>query len=440
MKTSDLQKAIIGAILRNRPDPSDFDSVYQQLNEPTTIQAFGRSVGACLRRGWLKEKYWTSPPQGDGAPTRELIVTPSGELAYAGGDLSPQVNRAEWKDVRAPFIGSSDVGPILGISDYRGPWDVWDRIVLGKWDDDDREAGGDIRRGNRQEQNALDRFEEVYGIEYVPQDMMHHPEHYELVTDVDGMIPPENIEWPEEILSNPLWEPIIEAAARGESGALEVKCPRTSIFYDCKETGLRLDYVVQMQHHLAVGNHGWGIFVLYDAQYDDVHAFPVMPHPKFIDQILTMLPRWYQQYVVGNTRPVHPEPAPAEWPERPKGTGTVVEDPELREQFELTKIRYWEMTDAQQQYADQEKALLDALKDREEQLLISDGVKVTRYSTSPRRQFDRKALRAAIVKAQQEGDEERLFSIDPDSDEFYYLTDAKTKEEVKVFATPEQEG
>lgn len=437
MNTTELQKAILGRIMENRPEPSDFHTLYYELGEPGNWAAFGRSVSSCLKHGWLEQVIHPSPPHGDGQVTRELRVTADGEKAFASGDLSPQSNRDEWKVVRGPFIGSSDLAAVLGMDAYRGPWDVWDRIVLGKWDD--QTPGGDIRRGVKNEANALERFGEVYGVEWMPEGMIHHPDHHILVSDVDGVILGEQ-EWPESVTHNPLWEVVLEMNARGLRGALEVKCPRVSLFYQYKEEGMPLGYAIQMQHHLCVTGLEWGVFVMYTAEYDDVHAFPVVKHPAFQQQITQVVPGWYEEYVVGRKRPDRPEPAPPEWPPQPKGEGVVVEDAELREMFELVKLRRFEMDDAVEQYAETEKALLAKLKGNEEQLLISDGVKVTRYSTTPRRQFDRKKLRAKIATLQEAGDTEALLALDPDSDEFYYLTDAKTKEDVKVFARPEQEG
>lgn len=437
MKTSSMQKAILGQILKNRPEPSDFDTVFQQLGEPTTVQAFGRSVEACYRRGWIKQIRHDSPPQGDGEVTRELLVTPEGELAYAQWNLSPMgENREEWKHVRGPFIGSSDVAAVFGLSEWAGPWDVWDRIVLGQWDD--RTPGGDMRRGTKQEPTAMQRFEEVYGIPLTPLDMVHHPDHYELVSDVDAVIYPP-VEWPEELKANPLWEPLIAVAENGSPIAVEVKSPRSSNYMKMKDEGLALPYVIQMQHHLAVTGFEAGIFAIYDAQFDDVYPFPVIPHPEFQKQIITLLPQWYETHVRGHKRPDRPLPQPGKWPPRPKGEGDPVQGEEANELAELAKLKYWDLQEAQKAYDETQAILLEAVKEQEGSILFSDGIKIVRSSSPSRRQFDRSKLVAAILDAQERGDIERLKSIDPNSDEFFYMTPPKDKEEVKVFGRPEQE-
>lgn len=437
MKTSTMQKSILGQVLKNRPESSDFDNLFYQLGEPTTIQAFGRSVRACLKRGWLEQIHHDAPPQGDGAVTRELRVTPQGEQAYAQWNLSPMgENREEWKHVRGPFIGSSDVAAVFGISEWAGPWDVWDRIVLGKWDD--REPGGDMRRGNKQEQNALERFEEVYGIPFEPMGMVHHPDHYELVSDVDGVIR-SPVAWPDALKSNPLWEPLIAASEGGADIAFEVKCPRSALYMKARDEGMALAYTVQMQHHLAVTGFGGGIFALYDAQFDDIHVFPVMPHPKFQDQIEFLLPKWYEAYVRGHKRPDRPLPAPGTWPPRPKGEGEPISGEEANAAAELAKVRYWDMEESKSAYEEASKALLAAVADQKSPILFSDGIKVVRSSSASRRQFDRKKLVATILDAQERGDDEALRSINPDADEFFYMTEPKDKEEVKVFGRPEHE-
>ncbi len=443
MNTTELQKAILGRIMANRPDPSDFHTLYFELGEPTNWASFGRSVWSCIQHGWVEQIIHPAAP-GEDQVTRELRVTAIGEKAFAAGDLSPQTNRDEWKIVRAPFIGSSDLAAVLGQDEYKGPWDVWDRIVLGKWDDDT--PGGDIRRGVKNEANALERFSEVFEVEWVSEGMIHHPVHNIMVSDVDGVILGEQ-EWPEHVKGNPLWETVLEMNARGLRGALEVKTPRVSNFYTFKDEGMRLGHAIQMQHHLYVTGLEWGVFVIYTPEYDDVHAFPVVRHEQFQRQIEQIVPRWYEKHVLGRQRPTRPEPPPKVWPPKPKGEALVVEDPELREMFEFVKLRHFELQDAQEQYQQTEAALFDALKeadagyDKEDrpQLLVCDGVKVMRYSTTPRRQFDAKKLKAKIALLQQEGKVEDLLALDPDSDEFYYLTEAKTKQEVNVFARPEQE-
>ncbi len=249
MRTSELQEQILTQLLKSRPEVwVSFMKCYLDLGEPTTVQAFGRSVQACFRREWITERT-----MDDGL--REIAITPEGEVAFAGGVLDPQVDRDRWKIVREPYIGSSDVAAILGIHEYgKGPWDVWDRIVTGQWHEP-RQVGADIRRGNRQESNAMDRFYEVTGLETRAASMLHHPGSHFLVSDMDEVILPTK-NWPEHLRSNPLWERVIQISEDGGELAHEVKCPRTSIFYDCKSCLIVEDIEVQRipaEHEIVHG-------------------------------------------------------------------------------------------------------------------------------------------------------------------------------------------
>jgi hypothetical protein len=425
---SELQEKILTHVVRSR-EVSTFTKTYDALDLQTTIQAFGRSVAACIRRGWLNDRY-----RDDG--TRELLVTPEGELAFGGGVLSPSVNREQWKAVRGPYIGSSDVAAIFGIHEYgTGAWDVWDRIVLGQWNEP-AQVGADIRRGNRQEPNALDRFHEVYGLEVRSASMVHHPTYHYLVSDVDGVIAARQ-EWPDSLEGNPLWSHVIELSREGAEIALEVKVPRTAIFYECRDTGLRTEYAVQMQHHLLCGEFQAGIFALYDPQYDDIQAFPVTRHEDFLAHLEDGLPRWYEQHVLTRVRPTRPAPGPAKWPTKVGGQAIEITVAALREMVEFVKLRHFELIEATANYEQTEKGLIEALP-KEGQRFVGDGVKVERTSSGLRRLFDRKAFVAALKLAQADRNVDALLALDPNDDLYWYQTGGTEKVEVTVFASPEE--
>ena len=433
MRASELQQKILEKLLDGRMEGgTTFMEVYLDLEAdfPTTIQAFGRSVAVCHRRDWLKDGY-------DDGGGRELTITAEGELAFGDGKLSPMINRDRWKKVRGPYIGSSDVAAILGIHEYgKGPWDVWDRIVLGQWREPAR-VGADIRRGNRQEQSGMDRFHEVHGLETYSQSMVHHPRFHFLVSDVDAVISAKQ-DWPDELRSNPLWDKVIELNENGAEGAHEVKCPRTRIFYECRDQGLRTEYGTQMQMHLMAGGFDWGIFTLYDAQYDDIQSFPVTRHENFIEHLEKGLPKWYERYVVGRVRPLHPDPPPPQWPPKVGGNAQELEGKNLVAQALLVKLRHHELEEAKKNYDDTVELLTDELPE-EGQKFFADSITVERKSSSIRRQFDRNAFVAALTMLQQEMDHDGLMELGPNEDRFWYNAGGKDAIKVTVFGKQEDD-
>lgn len=345
----------------------------------------------------------------------------------AGERVSPQRNREEWKTVRGPCVGSSDLPALLGHDEYQGPWQVWDRIVLGVWDDLDN---ADIRRGNRQEQNALMRFYEEFNLDVRAEGMIHHPDDPRIVSDLDGLVlRPER--WPEPIRENPLWDHVRENC--GGHGALEAKCPRTAKYFQYRDEGMLKAHAIQMQHHLEVAGLEWGVLTFYNPEYDQSIAFPVVREPRIGEWIREQIPAWYRRYVDTRERPMRPLPPPPVWPAAPPGVALVREDPEWMDAATLVRLRYYELEEAKEAYEDTEKALLSMLGDSEEEChVVGGGVVVKRYQTKGRRIWDASRFRAKLKLAQIDGDSDALATLDPGDDEFYYLSEPKKKIDVEL--------
>ena len=349
-------------------------------------------------------------------------------LGPNGIPVSPQANREEWKKVRGPRIGSSDLAALLGYDEYVGPWQVWDRIVLGLWCDGQESA--DIRRGNRQERNALDRFSEEFGLAWEPVGMIHHPSDERIVSDLDGMVI-RPAEWPEQICDNPLWDYVRNECSG--NGALEAKCPRTARYFTYRDEGMLRSHAIQMNHHLEVSGLEWGVLTFYTPEYDGSIAFPVVREPRIGEWIREQIPAWYREYVDRRKRPMRPIPPPPIWPAKVPGIAQVREDPEWVDQATLLRMRHYELLEAQEAYNDTEKALLAMLGDGEEDCHVTGGgVVVKRWQPNPRRNWDRGRFTATLKLAQMNGDVDGLLSIEPADDEFYYRGEAKKKTEVKV--------
>lgn len=349
------------------------------------------------------------------------VLGPSGER------VSPQRDREEWKAVRGPRFGSSDLPAVLGHDEYQGPWQVWDRIVLGKWDESE---SADIRRGNRQEPNALARFSEQFELEVKPEGMIHHVMDERIVSDLDGVVI-RPAEWPEQIRDNALWDYVMEECSG--NGALEAKVPRTPRYFQYRDTGMLKSHAIQMQHHLEVSGFEWGVLTFYNPEYDQCIAFPVIAMPKLGEWIRTEIPAWYRRYIEPRVRPMRPLPPPPEWPPIPPGIATVREDPAWMDQTLLLKLRYYELLEAQEAYDDTETALLALIEDSSDDYHITGGgVVVKRFETTGKRLFDRKRFLAKLTLAQMEKNTDALLTINHEDDDFYYQTEPKKKVEVKV--------
>jgi hypothetical protein len=347
-------------------------------------------------------------------------------LAAGGGFVGPTIEREAWKRIRGPLLGSSDMAAILGQDEYVGAWDVFDRIMLGDWDDAE---GADIRRGNRQEANARAVFCERFGLDVLPLPMVAHPRDPRLVTDVDGLILRPDT-WPEAVRESPLWEAVLEQEG---PGWCELKVPRVGTFYRYREEGLPRRYIIQGQHHGGATGLGWGVFAFYTPEFDDLVAFPVLQDTEFTEWLLGAAGRWYDRHIVGRARPERPAPPPARWPAKVPGEAVQRTDDGWMLQADLLVLRHYELEQAKQDYTDTEAALIALLGEKDTHV-AGGGVTVTRRSTKSQTRTDNGAVRAALKLAQQAGDTEALLALDPDDEAFKYKTESSEKIEVVVRA------
>ena len=336
--------------------------------------------------------------------------------------VAPYLDRAKWGEERFPRIGSSDVGAILGLDEYRTAGDVWDRIVLGEHDDSD---GADARRGRKFESAAVETFVERFpGVRVRRCPMRMHPEHDFMVTDVDRLI--ESMpEWPESLAAL--------MAAQSGPGSLEVKVPRVANFYRMREEGLPLKYIVQHQHQMGTTGWGWGVFAFYTPEYDDVIAFPVLRDSEFIELMNAQLVDWWNTHIFKRVRPERPMPAPARWPAKVPGQAFRMESPEWEEAVLQLVDAKADLERATMHHEDAERALLTLLP-ADQPLVAGAGATVKRYSTLSQRRFDAKAFKAAVLLAQREGDADTLFALDPNDDAFHFQTQPSDKVDVRLVA------
>ena len=379
---------------------------------------------------------WSAYPLTQEHVVRKIHPAITGRLVLDenGRTVSPQVEREAWKRIRGPLVGSSDLAALLGKDEYRGPWQVWDRIVLGQWEEVDH---ADIRRGNRQEPNAIACFEEQFGLETQEVGMIYHHSDERIVSDLDAVVLRPD-EWPEAICDNALWDHVRQEC-KGP-GALEVKVPRTARFFQYRDEGMLVSHAIQMQHHLEVAGLEWGVLTFYNPEYDICVAFPMVVEPRIGKWIREAIPAWYKAHVETRTRPQRPLPDPPKWPKIPPGEAKVRTDAEWRDAAYLLALRHHELVEAQAAYDQTEEQLLALLSDdAEDNNVVGSNVVVRRWETKGQRRFDAKAFLADVLKHQQSGDTEALLALDPTDDEYFYQTAPREKVEVKVLgAHPEE--
>lgn len=356
--------------------------------------------------------------------------------------VSPQIDRAEWKRLRGPRLGSTDAPAIFDKSSFSTAGLVWDRIVLGEWAPEPDELPGDLRRGNRQEANALERFQEVTGLFAEPLPMIEHPEEPRIVTDVDALVHNPTATgdpWPAAILDHPLWAAVAECEG---DGVLEIKCPRIAKFYQYKELGLPEEYVVQAQHHMMVTGKTWGFFAFYTPEYDEVIAFPIVRDEGFSAFLFKAECSWLAAYVDKRRRPTKKAPPPPVWPTRVPGEATIRDDEEWLEIAERLTYRHYDLVEAQEGYEQTEAellALLPAIDAEAEENgtgpelhLAGGGVTVKRRSTAQQNRIDWSAFDSARKLALMSDDPAaELLKLDPE--DFRALTKSSIKVDVKVF-------
>lgn len=84
-----------------------------------------------------------------------------------GQKLSVHQTREEWLAARETRIGGSDVSAILGISPYKGPWDVYLQKRLGQSFQPDAATQQVLDEGRRWESAVLRRYAAMAGVELI---------------------------------------------------------------------------------------------------------------------------------------------------------------------------------------------------------------------------------------------------------------------------------
>lgn len=141
----------------------------------------------------------------------------------------------DWQAQRTGRITGSRVGAILGLSKYRTRDDVLREMVRQAMGAAPEFAGNEATRyGEEHEADAINAYEQRYGVLVEPSALIVHPLHDWMAASPDGLV--------------------------GAHGMIEVKCPMRAKYTKPSE-----EYVAQMQMQMECAGRDWCDFVIWRA-------------------------------------------------------------------------------------------------------------------------------------------------------------------------------
>jgi putative phage-type endonuclease len=278
---------------------------------------------------------------------------------------------AEYLDfIQTRTIGGSQAGMILGLSEYGGPADAWDRI-LGVVPPSP--TNPDMERGQCLEDVVASVYTERTGrqLSHLPV-RVPHPSFPFLHSSPDRLI--------------------FAGHGRSSDGILEIKCPRVRGFTRTRTEGVSRPYYAQLQLYMDAWEKSWGSFAIFNAELWDLHWFDVERDDAFVDEMLVQLERFWHEHVLTRVRPGAPR---RELVSVPRGLGTDAvfrDDPHWIAAVRALRWARQEADLAERQKKAAEDRVKELMGDCE--LVIGGGVRVS-WKGSTRRSLDEAALRQA---------------------------------------------
>jgi putative phage-type endonuclease len=188
---------------------------------------------------------------------------------------------AEWLQRRRSVIGGSDVAPVMGMSRFRSPWDVYmDKTGQSQ----DSGPDGSVKdRGRYLEPGVAKWFADARGMTIVPRDQ------YEVI------IGPE-----------PWMGASVDAFVEDASGrhGLEVKTARSSKGWG--ESGsdvIPVDYMLQVQWYMAVCGHDHWFSAVYFNVSDEFRWYRIARSDAALAKIVPYCRAWWEKHVVNGIAP-----------------------------------------------------------------------------------------------------------------------------------------
>lgn len=148
-------------------------------------------------------------------------------------NAQPLQRTADWQAQRTGRITGSRVGAILGLSKYRTRDDVMREMVRQALGAAPEFTGNEATRyGEAHESDAINAYEQRYGVLVMPSPLVVHPLHDWMAASPDGLV--------------------------GAHGMVEVKCP-----FRAQYTEPSPEYVAQMQLQMECTGRDWCDFVIW---------------------------------------------------------------------------------------------------------------------------------------------------------------------------------
>lgn len=202
-------------------------------------------------------------------------------MAHKQSISTVNMPETEWLEHRKVGIGGSDVGPILGLSKWKSPLQVWEeKKGIAK----PFEGNAATRRGKLLEAHVCTDWAAESGREVREEPTMYfHPQHDILLANVDRIIVDNG---------DGMGDGLLEAKTAGEWA------------YKAWDNQIPVYYYVQLQHYLNVLGLKWGEFATWILGFAiDADSLPITRDEKLIDDMTNELMEWWMKHIVKDVPP-----------------------------------------------------------------------------------------------------------------------------------------
>jgi len=197
-----------------------------------------------------------------------MIIPPACDVTFKLIDL--EQGTPEWHEFRRSHIGASNCAAILGKSQYKSPYMVWEEMVLGK----KTFSTAAMERGKSLEPVARQLISSKHGVDYSP---------IVLISKERG--------W--QMASMDCWK---------DGKGAEIKCPGERTFIEISAAHIPDDYLWQVQHQMSVnGLENQSLFV-YHPDYDPIEI-NILRDEDMIEALNIKENEFYHQFVLEFTPP-----------------------------------------------------------------------------------------------------------------------------------------
>ncbi len=295
-------------------------------------------------------------------------------------------SREDWLRARRSGIGGSDVAAILGLSNWKTPYSVWqDKIGQGV----EIEDNAPMKWGRALEPVIRQEYAEATGrVVLQPTNMLRHPKYEFMLANLDGMTEDRRVVEIKTARSAQGW---------GEPGSDQV--PQ--------------DYMFQVQHYMAVtGFEVADVAVLIGGS--DFRLYEVPADAELQEMMIDAESRFWQ-LVITNTppEPVSLADARARYG-RSLTSGTIEANNEVTHALEALQIINTKI-DTLQQQADDAKAKIMAYMGEHEALIVGGKPAITWKTQAGAKRFDSTKFKELHPELYQQflkqGDQSRRFII-----------------------------